>query len=191
MPRILLATDIFGHTPEMQDLARRIGGAVRVVSPYGDERPRFGGEMEAYAAFTARGGVEKYAGELAGHLANPGALGPWDLAVGMSAGASALWIALAEQKNLGEPAPRRSVLYYGSRIREHRHLRPTGDIRLVFAQREASFDPAPLAAELAAAGYDARVIPGTAHGFLNPLSPGYDEVVCAAEIVRLRGLLGS
>lgn len=187
MPRILLATDIFGHTPEMRSFATQIGGAARVVSPYGDERPRFSGEMEAYAAFTARTSVGKYAGELAAHLANPGPRGPWDLAVGLSVGASALWLALTGLKT----APRRSVLYYGSRIREHRHLRPAGDIRLVFAEREASFDPASLAAELAAAGYPAMILPGTAHGFLNPLSPGFQAAACAAEVLRMRGLLGS
>ncbi len=180
-PTLLLATDIFGHTPEMQAFARQLGGAVRIVSPYGHERPRFSGEMEAYGAFQAAGGVEAYARALAPLLAEK----PWNLTVGLSAGASALWVALAQ----ADTPPRRAVLYYGSRIRQQAHLRPAGDIRLIFAQREASFDPAPLAAELARAGYDASVLPGTAHGFLNPLSPGYDEGVRDAEIIRLRGLL--
>ena len=180
-PTLLLATDIFGHTPEMQAFARQIRGAARVVSPYGPERPRFSGEMEAYGAFQAAGGVEAYARALAPLLAEKA----WDLAVGLSAGASALWVALAQSEIL----PRRSALYYGSRIRDYRHLRPAGDVRLIFAEREASFDPAPLAGELLAAGYDASVLPGTAHGFLNPLSPGFDEAVRDAEIMRLRGLL--
>lgn len=184
-PTLLLATDIFGHTPEMQAFSRQIGGQIggqaRVVSPYGHERPRFSGEMEAYGAFQAAGGVEAYARTLASLLADRA----WDLAVGLSAGASALWIALAQASTL----PRRSVLYYGSRIREHAHLRPAGDVRLIFAEREASFAPAPLACELARAGYDASVLPGTSHGFLNPLSPGFDAGVRDAEIVRLRGLL--
>ena len=81
------------------------------------------------------------------------------------------------------------MLYYGSRIRDHLQLRPAGDLRLIFAEREASFEPAPLAARLVAAGYDARVLPDTAHGFLNPLSPGFDEALRDAEIVRLQGLL--
>lgn len=181
-PALLLVTDIFGHTPEMQAFARMIGGQVRVVSPYGDERPRFASEMEAYGAFQATGGVQAYARVLARHLAEKA----WDMAVGMSAGASALWIELART---GSP-PGRSVLYYGSRIRDHKHLRPAGNVRLVFAQREAGFDPAPLAEELVRAGYDASVLPGTAHGFLNPLSPGFDEAARDAEVLRLKKLLG-
>lgn len=184
---ILLATDIFGHTPEMQAFARMVGGQAKIVSPYGHDRPRFTSEVEAYGAFQAGGGVETYARALAPLLAG----GPWDLAVGMSAGASALWMALGLALSQATAAPRRTVLYYGSRIRDLRHLRPAGDIRLIFAEREASFDPAPLAAELAAAGYDARVLPGTAHGFLNPLSPGFDAAARDAEIVRLRSLLPS
>lgn len=180
-PALLLATDIFGHTPEMQDLARMLGGAARIVSPYGHQRPRFSGEMEAYGAFQAAGGVEAYARALAPLLADK----PWDLALGLSAGASALWVALAQ----ADTPPRRAVLYYGSRIRELRHLRPAGDVRLIFAEREKSFDPAPLAAELAQAGYAAEVLSGTAHGFLNPLSPGFDMAQRDAEVLRLRGLL--
>lgn len=180
-PALLLATDIFGHTPEMQALARMIGGAARLVSAYGNERPRFSSEVEAYGAFQAAGGVEAYARTLAPLLAEK----PWDLAVGLSAGASALWVALAQSEN----PPRRTLLYYGSRIRDLRHLRPAGDIRLIFAEREKSFDPAPLAAELAQAGYAAGVLPGTAHGFLNPLSPGFNETLRDAEVIRLRDLL--
>lgn len=58
-PHQLLATDIYGHTPEMQSLARMIGGRGRVVSPYGHERPRFSGEIEAYGASQAAAGAER------------------------------------------------------------------------------------------------------------------------------------
>jgi dienelactone hydrolase len=184
MPDLLLAADIFGHTPELQALARSLAGAgrrARIVSPYGDARPRFASEMEAYAAFCASTTPERYAEAVARELAQG-----YGLAVGFSAGATALWVALATP---GITAPGRSVLYYGSRIRDHAHLRPAGNPLLLFAQREASFDSAELAAQLRGAGVDAGILPGTAHGFMNRLSTGFDGEVYETEMTRLRELL--
>lgn len=190
---VLFVTDIFGHTPEAQALARQLGGSVRIVSPYGGDRPRFASEMEAYAAFSAASNVEHYAKAVAGELARA----RYDLAVGFSAGAAALWLALGmtmwtatgTATDKAPAPPTHAVLYYGSRIRQHAELRPAGNTRLIFAEREASFNPAELVASLRAGGINAVVLPGTAHGFMNRLSTGWDEAACAAEITRLRGLL--
>ena len=184
-PALLLATDIFGHTPEAQALAHEFGPAVHVVSPYAGVRPRFGSEMEAYAAFSARTSIEKYAEELAAHLRAR----PFDLALGFSVGASALWLCLAEA-SLARCLPKRAVLYYGSRIRQYSRLTPACPTRLIFAEREASFDPAELATRLRAQGHDASVVPGSAHGFMNPLSPGYDARLAGREIDAIKVLLG-
>ncbi|HWR02609.1 MAG TPA: hydrolase [Humidesulfovibrio sp.] len=183
-PALLLATDIFGHSPEAQALAHEFGPAVRIVSPYAGERPRFGSEMEAYAAFSARTSIEKYAEELAAQLRAR----PFDLALGFSVGASALWLCLAEA-SLAYSLPRRAILYYGSRIRQYSRLKPACSTRLVFAEREAAFDPSELAARLRAQGNDASVIPGSAHGFMNPLSPGYDARLAGREIAAIKALL--
>jgi len=183
---LLLATDIFGHTPEVQALARQLGGTARIVSPYGDDRPRFASEIEAYAAFTARTSITKYAEHLSAKLHER----PLDLAVGFSAGASALWLCLADA-GLEPWLPTRTVLYYGSRIRDHAHLEPRRHARLIFAEREASFDPSALVRLLCARGQNAEVLPGSAHGFMNPLSPGYDPVLAAQQTERIKALLGS
>lgn len=183
-PALLIATDIFGHTPEVQALARQLGGTARIVSPYGDERPHFASEMEAYAAFTARTSIARYAEHLSARLRER----PLDLAVGFSVGASALWLCLAGATSR---LPRRAELYYGSRIREHALLRPCCPTRLIFAAQEASFDPVELARQLSASGHNAEVVPGSAHGFMNPLSTGYDEALAARETQRLMELLNT
>jgi dienelactone hydrolase len=183
-PALLIATDIFGHTPEVQEFTRLLGGTARIVSPYGDDRPRFASEMEAYAAFTMRTSITKYAALLCAKLRER----PVDLAVGFSAGASALWLCLAETTSR---LPRRAELYYGSRIRDHALLRPCCPTRLIFAAQEASFDPLELARRLCALGHNAEVVPGSAHGFMNPLSTGYDKVLAAKETRRLKELLNN
>lgn len=181
-PALLLATDIFGHTPEVQALARQLGGTARIVSPYGHERPRFASEMEAYAGFTSRTSIAGYAEQLRETLRERRV----DLAVGFSVGASALWLCLAES---GPWLPGRAELYYGSRIREHALLRPCCPTRVIFAAQEASFDPLELTQRLHACGVEALVIPGSAHGFMNPLSAGYDEALATQEALRLQELL--
>jgi dienelactone hydrolase len=181
-PTLLLATDVFGLTPEARALAEALGLAATFVSPHADGRV-FADEPEAYAAFVAAGGVAAYAEAVRRALAS--APCPFTFALGFSAGASALWLCLAEAA-LEAKLPQRAALYYGSRIREHASLRPRRPTRLVFAAQEASFAPAPLADALRQGGLDAAVIPGSAHGFMNPRSPGYDAARCAAELERLR-----
>jgi dienelactone hydrolase len=176
--RLLIAADIYGLTPELRALAFRLDPEAVLLSPHADGRT-CADEAGAYAAFQAAGGVDAYAGRLRAALAQTRP----QCALGFSAGASALWLCLPE---IDPGFPERALLYYGSRIRESAHLRPACTVRLVFAEREASFDPHPLARRLAEAGLDAAVLPGTAHGFMNPRSPGYDATICAREHDRLR-----
>lgn len=182
-PALLVASDVFGVTPELRAWTADLGLAAVFASPHANGES-FADERRAYAAFMAGGGVSAYAETLRGMLAQ--APSPFACALGFSAGASALWLCLAEQAAW---TPGRAALYYGSRIREHAHLRPRCATRLAFAEREASFDPAPLAAQLASAGLDAAVIPGSAHGFMNPRSSGFDTSLCADETGRLRAFL--
>lgn len=186
---LLLATDVFGVTEELLALVRQLPAQVALVCPH-EGRASFADEQEGYAAFMRAGGVDAYARRAADGLRSgvPGRRRPFDLAVGFSAGASALWLCLAEA-GLEAHLPRRAELYYGSRIRDHAHLQPRRPVRLAFAETEASFDPAPLAARLRGQGIEAEVLPGTAHGFMNLLSPGYDARVMADEVQRLRSLL--
>jgi len=187
-PALLLATDIFGHTPQVQAFARQLGGTARIVSPYGDERPHFASEMEGYAAFTARGGVAAYAKHIGTTLAARQTV--FGLALGFSAGASALWLCLADA-GLEPWLPTQTELYYGSRIRDHAHLEPRRQVRLIFAEQEVSFDPSALARLLCARGLNAEVLPGSAHGFMNPLSLGYDHSLAGREAQRIKALLAA
>lgn len=188
-PTVLLVTDVFGVTDRVRAFARQLPAHVVTVSPY-PKALAFAHEQEGYAAFLSVGGVDAYARRAAESLRAdaPGREAPFDLAIGFSAGATALWLCLAAAE-LDAHLPRRAELYYGSRIRDHAGLRPRRPVRLLFAEREASFDPVPLAAQLHKQGVEAAVLPGTSHGFMNPLSPGFDPQVMAGELQRLSALL--
>lgn len=181
-PTVFIATDIFGYTSELRVLTRNLAARARIVSPYGVDSPQHNNEAAAYADFTARTTIERYAEEIAEELRTTA----YDLVVGFSVGATALWLALAQA---GVPAPRQAVLYYGSRIGQYAQLRPQGNIQLIFAEKEKSFSPAELVSQLHSAGVDAHVLPGTAHGFMNPLSPGFQPAAYAEQIQKLQGLL--
>jgi len=207
---ILVAADVFGITPELcqsfspleaafMPSKRRIFGRKRhdrhqteaeeltitLVSPHACNRT-FRDEAEGYANFMAEGGVAAYAEHIGRTLLARRRV--FDVALGFSAGATALWLCLADSK-LEPWLPKRAELYYGSRIRVHAHLEPRRQARLIFAEKEASFDPAELVERLRGLGHNALVIPGSAHGFMNVLSPGYDAALHKAELARIQALL--
>ena len=166
-PTLLIASDIFGMTDAFRRLALRLCADPVLLSAHADPALSFGDEDEAYDRFVEAGGVEEYAARLARVLgARPGIFG----LVGFSAGASAGWIVSATPESAGLSG---CVLFYGSRIRDHAGLVPACPVRLIFAERERSFDPAPLAAGLAERGVPAEVVPGSGHGFMNELSASY------------------
>ena len=183
--KVLIAADIFGVTPELGQLARALGSSATLVSPHPFTRT-FRCEAEGYASFMEHGGVAAYAKHLGEVMAVRQCC--FELALGFSAGASALWLCLADAA-LEPWLPSRAELYYGSRIRESAHMQPRRRALLTFAEKEASFDAVELAGRLRQAGHAARMLPGSAHGFMNPLSAGYDERLAAQEILRLQALL--
>ncbi len=94
--RILVAADIFGVTGHLMEFATAFGGAgnrCRIVGPY-PASVWFGDEALAYAAFIKNGGIELYTAKMLGHLAD--SVGEPLVCIGFSAGAAALWRALAD-----------------------------------------------------------------------------------------------
>jgi dienelactone hydrolase len=166
---ILLATDVFGATPAMASIVRALGQDCEVVSPFDDPHLYFQEEKTAYYAFLAQGGVSRYADKLTHILKERGT--DIRMAVGFSAGASALWIASASEAALRLQA---TILFYGSRIRDHKEVRPRCPVRLIFAENEAVFNAVDLCKELCSSGHQAELARGTRHGFMNPYSSGFD-----------------
>lgn len=181
--RTLVATDIFGITPEVLRLARRLCPDPLMISAHADSELSFASEALAYERFLAGGGVEAYARRLRQRLEADPLIANL---VGFSAGASAGWIAAAAPAARGLHC---AVLFYGSRIREHVALRPLCPVRLVFAEHEASFSPAWLVYELVASGVRAELVPGSRHGFMNELSAGFSARLQRRFIAELAPVL--
>ena len=165
---ILIATDVFGMTPAVDSLVRALGQACVVVSPFDDKHCYFQSEQKAYYAFLAQGGVSRYAEKVTDALASHGT--DITMTIGFSAGASALWIA-SEKPAAAQLAM--AILFYGSRIRDHRQVQPRCPVRLIFAEHEAAFNVKELTHALQNQGHHAQLVANMHHGFMNPYSSGF------------------
>lgn len=178
--KILIASDIFGATPALADLVRALGQICLVVSPFDDQQLVFVDEKTAYDAFVKQGGVLPYAEKLRRILQERDA--EFSMAIGFSAGASALWIVSANEV---AQQLRSCVLFYGSRIREHQALQPLCPVRLIFAEHESAFNATELCREMQLLGHRVELVKGVSHGFMNPHSLGFDAQVQATYLAQL------
>ncbi|MFZ6641260.1 hypothetical protein ACO0LL_16035 [Undibacterium sp. TC4M20W] len=167
-PVLLIVTDVFGNTPAIASFARQFPLPCLIASPFTGERTQYPAETLAYHAFIAEGGVAAYASNLSQLIQTHQS--SLRYAIGFSAGASALWLnsASTAMANLQQ-----SVLFYGSRIRDHRDVQPACPTRLIFAEQEAAFEPAELVADLRQRNQNAELVKGSKHGFMNPYSAGF------------------
>ncbi|MFZ6743347.1 dienelactone hydrolase family protein [Undibacterium sp. JH2W] len=167
-PVLLIVTDVFGNTPAIASFARQFPLSSLIASPFDGEQIQYPAETLAYHAFIAQGGVAAYADKLGSLIhTHQSSL---RYAIGFSAGASALWL------NSVNPAManlQQAVLFYGSRIRDHRDVQPVCPTRLIFAEQEAAFEPAELVSDLRQRNHDAELVKGSKHGFMNPYSAGF------------------
>ena len=163
--KTIIASDIYGLTPALATLAGQLDRQAVVLSPWDGEGCPFATEQEAHTAFVAGEGVAGYAARITAAAGEEPAF-----LVGLSAGASALWLHAAGAECHPDS---RAVLFYGSRIRNHLGLRPRCPVQAIFAEHEAAFDPKTIIAQIVSESVSVHIEPGTAHGFMNPLSPGF------------------
>jgi len=181
-PTVLIVTDVFGNTPAVSGLIRQLDINAIVVSPWEDEDCGYRSEQDAYQAFIVEGGIARYANKLLAVLREQDAL---DFAIGFSAGASALWI---NSEDESMRTIQNAVLFYGSRIRDYRAIKPVCPTRLIFAEQEAAFAPSEVVSELNRSGHHAEIAKGTKHGFMNAYSRGCcvkSQTRYTAELVAL------
>ncbi len=178
--KILIATDVFGLTPAVATLARHFPYACELISPF--EGQHFQSERLAYTHFVANGGVAAYSEKIASQLHTAQLSGQYLMALGFSAGASALW-ALSEQEQWKNC--QQMVLFYGSRIRELREVKPVCPVRLIFAEKEAAFEPKELVADLCQRGHQAELARQASHGFMNSYSAGYQAKLYTQYVEQL------
>lgn len=167
---ILICSDIFGGTDDLQELAGQVvegQSRYRIIGPYLDETKHFVEEGRAYQAFVKAGGVEAYARGLAGQLDT---LSSPTVLIGFSAGAAAIWKALGN-KHYAQVA--RFIGFYPGQIRHYLCLTPGVDTQLYFPNAEAHFDLDDVIKKLTGKKAVSLLKTPYSHGFMNRLSVGY------------------
>lgn len=165
---LLIVTDIFGMTDEVQKFASYFSTNIEICSPYDHELGKDLTEPEVYQYFLSHCGHEQYIERVKEKIMY---LQPANI-IGFSAGAYASWRALSEM-----PLKRvqRLIGFYPSQIKHALYAKPGCKTDLYFAYQEPN-SPIPDILE------SLKKTPGVCchrtryeHGFMNPLSPGYNE----------------
>ncbi|NRQ44140.1 dienelactone hydrolase family protein [Rheinheimera sp. YQF-2] len=172
--RVVVLSDIFGLCAGLERLLADLsqaGAAVQLIDPYQGKRQQFADEAQAYAAYSAQCGHDTYAATVQQALQN--AARPFDVAIGFSAGATALWRALA-QADAG--LVKQAVLFYPGQIHQHLALTPAVQMQVIFGHSEPHFAVADICNQLQQKPGVTAVSTDYAHGFMNPASQAFAEV---------------
>ncbi len=167
--KLIIASDIFGRTPALEQLADDLlRDKIKpvIIDPYNKKRMAFKSESEAYAFFMKNVGLKGYQHHLYTHIKyEKEAL----FLVGFSIGASAIWMGLAKNNLQG-----RAICFYGSQIRYYPDIEPTINTRLIFPEHEPGFN---VTALIESVSIKQNVICSCmpySHGFMNQLSDNFN-----------------
>ena len=186
MQQWLLVTDIFGHcwgSKRLQQDLAQANISVQTVDPYQGKPQQFADEQQAYAAYSAECGHDAYAAIAAELLQSSSQ--PFDLAIGFSAGATALWRALAATYS---SKLKQAILFYPGQIHQHLALQPQVPTQVIFGHSEPHFAVADICRQLQQQGVTAISTP-YAHGFINPASKAFDETGYQQYLAKLNAIV--
>lgn len=180
---LLVCSDIFGISAELQAFCQDWRGELLLLSPYSQQQ-HFSNDEKAYQYFQQQGGLDSYRKKLQQTLRQlatlPQSQQQTVIAVGFSAGAAALWCELGFAQNSKTPSKNRACVvqqafcFYGGQIRHFAQLNPCCPTTLIWAQ-ESHFDVNLLAAALADKHNVSNSLCRYNHGFINPQSGGYHK----------------
>ena len=166
---IIFITDIFGLSEATDELSALLSGSVHVIDPYDAKRYSFVSDDEAYQHFIASGGIRHYQTIVKRALESDRE--NRKIAIGFSAGASALWCNLGSAQKLGI---REAICFYGSQIRKDVDVSPTCNTSCIFTS-ETTFSVFELMTELSKKALVRCWHTNLVHGFMNKRSRGFNQ----------------
>lgn len=167
---VLLVTDIFGYCQGLQRLQQDLavtGALVTIVDPYSAVAKPFADEREAYATYCELCGHDRYVS-----LVVSASQRPVDLAIGFSAGASALWRALCTPAAVNI---KQAMLFYPGQIYQHLKLTPEQPTAIIFGSSEPHFSVDAMLQLLSEKPAVSVIKTPYQHGFMNPPSVAFNE----------------
>jgi hypothetical protein len=180
---IIIVSDIFGLCSGLEQLVQDLaqagvnqtdadlpGGSrlsITVIDPYQQQQQCFSDEQQAYAAYAGQCGHDNYASKVARAI-----LQPADLAIGFSAGASALWRALSTPAAANV---RQAMLFYPGQIHQHLKLTPDIPASIIFGASEPHFNVDSMLQLLSQKPSVNACKTAYQHGFMNLPSAAFNE----------------
>ena len=171
--QIIIASDIFGRTPELEDFATDLSSnAIKttIVDPYQGNNMEFKDEADAYAYFQKNIGMEQYKNIVFKNIEqNLDSLSDLFL-VGFSVGASAIWAISDKISNQAK-----AICFYGSQIRSFLNIDPKIEIEFFFPEQEPHFDVTKLISKLSNRKNVKCYLAPYLHGFMNQKSDNFNK----------------
>lgn len=188
MQHLVIVSDIFGLCAGLnrlvQDLAATAAVQIQLIDPYQGAAQQFADEQQAYAAYSNQCGHDIYAGQVLQALQT--VQQPFELAIGFSAGASALWRALAD---IETSTVKQAVLFYPGQIHRHLFVTPQVPTQIIFGASEPHFAVADICAQLQQKPGVGAVAKPFAHGFMSPASQAFNATGYYHHSAELQQLL--
>lgn len=169
---ILVCSDIFGSTAHLKHLLDQVtvsADQIHFIDPYDSISKSFSNEDEAYEYFTAKGGISSYIEKVAFAVNQKK---DDFIVLGFSAGGAAAWKALSDKQN---QACIELIAFYPGQIRHYLELQPKQKTRLIFPSKEAHFNVAKVHQAVSAYVLVSSDISNYEHGFMNPISSGFNQ----------------
>jgi dienelactone hydrolase len=170
--KVIIASDIFGRTPQLEELACRISPNIddmTIVDPYQGIDKQFIDEQTAYDYFQKNIGIEQYQKVIL-KIINQSSDNL--ILIGFSVGAAAIWNLSDKVIN---PEKMRAVCFYGSQIRYSTDINPDMKMTLIFPEHEPHFEVKNLISQLSQKkNVDCKTSPFL-HGFMNKKSVNFND----------------
>jgi len=184
MCRVLIVSDIFGRSDGVQCLRADLteaGANICLVDPYAGVFQRFDSEEQAYKAFLAQCGHDAYAKQVENALRQQ-----YDMAIGFSAGAAALWRAVA---SITPSCLKQLVLFYPGQLHHHLQTIPEVATDIIFGESEYHFSVDEIVEQLSANSRVNAVKTAWQHGFMNPASAAFSDHAYQRYVLQLQTMM--
>jgi dienelactone hydrolase len=183
MLSVLIVTDIFGRCDGLQCLLADLAVSdvnIRIVDPYQGVFQRFSAEDAAYADFVQHCGHDRYTQKVLSALQKN-----TDVAIGFSAGASALWHAAA----IAPGELQHLTLFYPGQLHQHANLTPKMPTELIFGATERHFSVEEMQRQLR--DKNNIIVTQTAwqHGFMNLASTAFNGDAYLQFVAHLQAVI--
>lgn len=167
--KYIFVSDIFGKTAHLSHFARQFNTDHLIVDPYNGELQVVSDDQQQYAHFVFKCNHDGYVNKL-----NPilNKMTTETTVIAFSAGGAAAWRSIAHVKN---PHIKKLIAFYPNQIRNYLDIVSPIPCELIFPANEQHYDIQHIVKRLSQQVHIKCIVSDYKHGFMNPLSTGFNS----------------